>query len=66
MKTDVKIFDTRDEKYIEWNELDSLQKEEMTEMFLADCETYESQVKIMDMYIKMQCNTDINTHCLKN
>lgn len=66
MDNSVKVYDTREEKYVEWDDLNSIQKEEMTELFLTDCETYEAQSQIMDMYINIQCNKDINTHCLKN
>ncbi len=62
----LKIFDTNEEKYIEWDELDDIQKEKMTEMFIADCETFEANTRIMDMYISMQCRDDINTYCLKD
>jgi len=62
----LKIYDARDEKYIDWDELNDTQKEEMTEMYIIDCETFEANAKIMDMYINMQSDVDINTHCLKN
>jgi|3_EtaG_2_1085321.scaffolds.fasta_scaffold08155_2 hypothetical protein len=66
MDNGIKVYDLREERYVNWEDLDDVQKEEMAEMFLTDCETYEAQSYIMDMYINIQCNKEFNTHCLKN